>query len=144
VRASLEPGDGLLIGFDLRKEPRAVLRAYDDETGITARFNLNLLARINRELEADFDPHGFLHHAAYDPVDGVARSYLVSRRGQVILIRMAGVSVRFDPWECIHTENAFKYSPEEILGLAKASGFDEAANYRDAEGSFQDSFWTPV
>jgi dimethylhistidine N-methyltransferase len=144
VRESLSPGDGFLVGFDLRKEPRAILRAYDDEAGITARFNLNLLERMNRELEADFDPGSFLHHAAYDPVEGVARSYLVSRRGQAISIRMAGVTVRFDPWESIHTENAFKYSPGEILELAKASGFREVASHRDAEESFQDSFWAPA
>jgi dimethylhistidine N-methyltransferase len=143
VRASLAPGDGFLAGFDLRKEPRTILRAYDDETGVTARFNLNLLARINRELEADFEPRAFLHHAAYDPADGVARSYLVSRKGQAVRIRMAGVTVRFDPWESIHTEDSFKYSPGEILALAKASGFAEIARYRDSEESFQDSLWTP-
>jgi dimethylhistidine N-methyltransferase len=142
IRSFLEPGDALLIGFDLRKDPGVILRAYDDEGGITARFNLNLLARINRELEADFSPAGFLHHAVYDPEQGVARSYLVSRRDQAVRIRKAGLTFRFEAWESIHTENAFKFSPADIRGLAEASGFLESACFRDREASFQNSFWT--
>ncbi|MDB5102857.1 MAG: L-histidine N(alpha)-methyltransferase [Fibrobacteres bacterium] len=142
LRDSLEPDDALLIGFDLRKEPGRVLRAYDDASGLTARFNLNLLERINRELEADFDPDGFVHHAVYDPEEGVARSYLVSRREQAVRIRKAGLTLVIGAWESIHTENAFKYAPEEIRRLAEAAGFVESAVFQDREGLFQDSFLT--
>ncbi|MDQ3000241.1 MAG: L-histidine N(alpha)-methyltransferase, partial [Fibrobacterota bacterium] len=142
LQAAMEPGDALLIGFDLRKDPSRILRAYDDDAKITSRFNLNLLARINRELDADFDPAGFLHHAVYDPIGAVARSYLVSRREQKVYVRKAGLTFYFDAWEAIHTENAYKYAPEEIHRLAAASGFLESRFFRDKEGCFQDSLWT--
>lgn len=142
LQSSMEPGDALLIGFDLRKDPSRILRAYDDDAKVTSRFNLNLLERINRELDADFDPSGFLHHAVYDPDETVARSYLVSRREQKVHVRKAGLTFYFDAWEAIHTENAYKYAPEEIRRLAAASGFLETACFRDKEHWFQDSFWT--
>ena len=138
----MEPGDALLIGFDLHKDPSRILRAYDDDAKITSRFNLNLLARINRELDADFDQAGFLHHAVYDPIGAVARSYLVSRREQKVHVRKAGLTFYFDAWEAIHTESAYKYAPEEIHRLAAASGFLESRFFRDKEDCFQDSLWT--
>lgn len=144
LRAGLNRGDALLIGFDLRKDPERILRAYDDPAGVTARFNLNILSRINRELEGDFDVQAFLHHAVYDPVEGVARSYLVSRRDQTVRLRKAGAVFSFEAWEAIHTENAWKYAPEEIRGLAEASGFSESAQFRDGENRFLDALWMPV
>lgn len=141
VRASLSPGDGLLIGFDLCKDPAKILKAYDDDTGVTARFNLNLLARINRELQGDFRLEGFHHHAVYDPVEKVARSYLVSARRQIVRLGAAGLAFSFDPWEAIHTENSFKYLSEETRGIAEAAGFREKAVFPDPAGYFLDAFW---
>jgi L-histidine Nalpha-methyltransferase len=141
LRASLAPGDGLLIGFDLSKEPAKILKAYDDANGVTARFNLNLLARINRELQGDFRLGEFLHHAVYDPEERVARSYLVSVRRQTVRLGRTGLSFTFEPWESIHTENSFKFQPEETFGIAQAAGFRETAVFQDSAGYFQDVFW---
>lgn len=144
VRASLAPGDGLLIGFDLCKDPATILRAYDDVSGVTARFNINILARINRELQGDFRLDGFLHHAVYDPEARVARSYLVSARPQTVRLGDTGLSFAFGPWESIHTENSFKYLPEESAGMAEEAGYRETAVFRDPECNFQDAFWKPA
>jgi L-histidine N-alpha-methyltransferase len=144
LRGCLGRGDALLIGFDLRKDPQRVLRAYADEAGVTARFNLNLLARINRELEGDFALDAFVHHAVYDPEEGVARSYLVSRRDQSVRLRKAGLTLHFGAWEAIHTEDSRKYAPEDIRRLAEAAGFLETARFRDGEEAFQDSLWIPA
>ena len=144
LRGTLGQGDGLLIGFDLRKEPARILRAYSDSAGVTARFNLNLLHRINRELGGDFHPEAFRHHALCDPVQGVARSYLVARRSQAVSIGAAGLTVHFRAGESLHTENAFKYSVEETDSMARDSGFTAAAQYLDPTGSFLDSLWLPA
>lgn len=144
LRQVLNPRDGLLIGFDLRKEPGRILRAYDDSLGVTSRFNLNILERINRELGGEFPLIQFQHHAVYDPEAGVARSYLVSCRDQTIRIRQAGRSFSFQAWEAIHTENSYKFSPGETSEMAQESGFRELALFWDTEGYFQDSFWRPT
>jgi dimethylhistidine N-methyltransferase len=144
LRAALGPGDGLLIGCDLRKEPRRILRAYSDSAGVTARFNLNLLERINRELDAGFRTEDFRHVAAYDEEGGEARSYLVSRRRHAVRIGAAGFTACFEEGEAIHTESSFKYSPEEIEAMARESGFAPKAHFRDPTGSFVDSLWFPA
>lgn len=144
LRAAMGPGDGLLIGFDLRKDPRRILRAYSDSAGVTARFNLNLLARINRELGAVFRAADFRHAAVYDEEEGAARSYLVSRRRHAVPIAAAGFSVSFGDGESIHTESSYKYSAGEIGALAGESGFAVGADFQDPSGSFLDSLWLPA
>lgn len=137
----LDNGDYVLIGFDLKKDPRVIQRAYDDGAGVTARFNLNLLTRMNRELDADFDLSAFQHYAFYDQDDGAAKSFLVSTRTQQIHIGTLNATFAFEAWESIHTEDSRKYSPHQIGELASASGFEIVNNFGDAAGLFVDSLW---
>lgn len=143
LREALFPGDGVLIGFDLRKDPPRILEAYSDSGGVTARFNLNLLDRINRELGGNFRREDFVHCASYDSDRGVAISRLVARRRHTAFIAAAGLSIPFRTGESIHTESSFKYSVAEIESLARDSGFTVAAHFQDPGGSFLDSLWHP-
>jgi L-histidine N-alpha-methyltransferase len=113
----LQAGDKVLMGFDLRKDPRIILPAYDDAAGVTASFNLNLLKRLNRELGANFDLDQFEHFADYDPLKGVMRSFLLSRKKQTVTFSALNYSVSFENWEAIHTENSHKYSIPQIEAL---------------------------
>jgi dimethylhistidine N-methyltransferase len=121
ARKTLAAGDRLLVGIDLRKDRATLERAYDDTQGVTARFNLNLLARINRELGGEFDLAAFRHRALYDEEWGRIEMYLDSRRRQQVCIAALGLVVPFEPGESIHTEYSYKYSPEEIERLANAA-----------------------
>jgi dimethylhistidine N-methyltransferase len=128
------PGGGLLIGVDLKKDPARLRAAYDDAQGVTARFNLNLLARINRELGADFDLTAFRHHACYNSDLGRIEMHLVSGRDQKVTIR--GRPIRFRSGETIHTENSYKYSVPEFQELARDAGFAPAQCWIDSERLF--------
>lgn len=123
IRKSSSASTKYLIGIDLRKEKHILESAYDDSEGITAAFNLNLLERINRELNADFDRDAFKHTAVYNEKAGKVEIHLVSRKQQAVTIAGCGIEIYFDEGEKIHTENSFKYSLEEISALAKQSGF---------------------
>ncbi|MFN4116317.1 MAG: L-histidine N(alpha)-methyltransferase, partial [Inhella sp.] len=123
LRERLCRGDRLLLGLDLQKDPRRILRAYDDEAGITARFNLNLLTRLNRELQMDFALDAFAHYASYSPLDGVARSFLVSLRAQRVRSRLLDQHFDFAAGESIYTEQSQKYTPDGVAGLLGAAGF---------------------
>lgn len=144
LRRGLRRGDFALLGFDLRKDPRLLQAAYDDAQGVTARFNLNLLGRINRELDADFRLDRFRHHAVYEPVEGLMRSFLLSTEAQVVRIGAAGLQVRFEAWEALHTENSCKYSLSQIEALAESAGFRVARHFEDERGHFTDSLWLAV
>jgi dimethylhistidine N-methyltransferase len=124
----------LLIGVDLKKDPRALHAAYNDPTGITAAFNLNLLARINRELGGTFDLDGFRHRAVYNADAGRIEMYLTSRRAQTA--RVDGRVFHFRAGESIHTENSYKYSLTEFRDLAVAAGYLPAAFWCDAQALF--------
>ncbi|MGL4550625.1 MAG: L-histidine N(alpha)-methyltransferase [Gemmataceae bacterium] len=115
------PGGSMLLGADLRKDRRVLESAYDDREGVTAAFNRNLLVRINRELGADLEVGSFAHRAVYDEARGRVEMHLVSRREQ--RARVAGVEVRFEAGESIHTENSYKYSLTGLRELASAGGF---------------------
>jgi uncharacterized SAM-dependent methyltransferase len=134
-------GDQLLIGFDLKKDPAVILAAYNDRAGITAAFNLNLLERINREYEANFDLNSFRHWPTYDPLSGEARSYLVSTREQTVQIELLHLQVHFAAWEAIHVETSAKYSLADIQTLADASGFTLQRHFLDQRAYFSDSLW---
>ena len=136
IRRRLAPADRLLVGIDLRKDPAVLALAYDDPTGVTARFNLNLLARINRELGGDFDLDGFRHRAIYDAVAGRVIIDIVSRRAQRVTIADLGLSVHFGPGERIHTEDSYKYSPEEIEALLAGARLRRVGHYTDGAGRF--------
>ncbi|HWP35288.1 MAG TPA: L-histidine N(alpha)-methyltransferase [Thermodesulfobacteriota bacterium] len=122
LRDLMAPADRLLVGVDLRKDRAVLERAYDDAQGVTARFNLNLLARINRELGGRFDLDAFRHRAVYDEAAGRVEMYLVSTRPQRVAIERLGLEVPFAAGEAIHTENSYKYAPDEIEALAAAAG----------------------
>jgi L-histidine Nalpha-methyltransferase len=122
VRASLSAGDRLLMGVDLRKARAVLEAAYDDAAGVTAAFNLNLLARINRELGGQFDLDGFAHRARWNERLGRIEIHIVSRRAQVVRIAALGMDVAFRAGEAIYSESSYKYSVAEIERLARAAG----------------------
>lgn len=121
IAAIVGPGGALLIGVDLKKDEATLVRAYDDAAGVTAAFNLNILARINRELDGDFDLDGFQHRALYNSEKGRIEIYLVSRRDQTATV--LGRAFRFGAGETIHTENSYKYHVDEFAALAAGEGF---------------------
>ncbi|RTL65587.1 MAG: L-histidine N(alpha)-methyltransferase [Hyphomicrobiales bacterium] len=120
-RAVLSPGGRLIVGVDLKKDTGLLHAAYNDAAGVTAAFNLNLLARINRELEADFDLAAFAHNAPYNARDGRIEMHLVSRKRQSV--RVGGCTFAFAEGESIHTENSYKYSIAQFRSLAVSSGW---------------------
>ena len=139
LRDHLQPGDLLLIGFDLKKHPRIVLDAYNDRQGITRAFNLNLLRRINHELGGDFDLDQFDHYPVYDPVSGACKSYLISRKAQEVHIGDKTVSFREN--EAIHMEISQKYTLEETELLAMQSEFEPVHTFFDTKKWFADVLW---
>ncbi len=134
----MTPQDRILLGCDLRKDPWTIHRAYNDSAGLTRAFNLNLLERINRELGGNFDPGGFDHYEPYDPVAGVAASFLVSLVQQTVTIDALGEEFEFEPFELIHTEISRKYSLDEIDQLAGQSGLSTVRTFQDRREYFAD------
>ena len=122
LRQSMSPDDRLLVGIDLRKDGKVLEAAYDDASGVTARFNLNILNRINRELGGTFDATRFRHEAVYDEDEGRVEMYLVSDRIQFVNIADLECTIRFGREERIHTENSYKYSVAEVEQLARSGG----------------------
>lgn len=127
-------GGGLLIGVDLKKDPDVLHAAYNDSDGVTAAFNLNLLTRINRELQADFDLDSFEHKAFYNQELGRIEMHLVSDREQQV--HVSGEMIPFQPGESIHTECSYKYSIREFQTLAVAAGFKPVKVWTDADCLF--------
>jgi dimethylhistidine N-methyltransferase len=141
IRSYLRPGDALLIGADLEKPVRTLLAAYDDPTGVTAAFNLNLLARINRELGADFVPNRFRHEARWCPSEHRIEMHLCSLEAQEVTIPASGITVAFEPGESIWSESSHKFTPAELNRMAKASGFLPEAQWIDREWPFAENLW---
>ena len=139
VRQKLAPGDALLLGTDLVKPQEAMLSAYDDPTGVTAAFNRNLLARVNRELEADFDLRQFDHLAVYSHGQQRIEMHLRSRRRQQVTIAKAGLVVDFEPGETIFTEACHKFAPAQICEMARLAGFRLDTAWVDDEWPFAES-----
>ena len=139
VRAALRPGDSLLLGADLEKPVPQLLAAYDDSLGVTAAFNLNLLARINRELEADFDLRYFQHLARFNAETRSVEMHIRSSRRQQVAIAASGISVSFGEGETIWTESCYKYSVAELTALARDTGFRLADQWIDREWPFAES-----
>lgn len=128
------PGGGLLIGVDLKKDHAILHNAYNDASGVTAAFNLNLLHRANRELQADFNIDAFDHFAAYNSVAGRIEMHLISTRRQTVNID--GHSFAFNAGDSIHTENSYKYTQDEFCVLAQQAGFTSCATWTDADRLF--------
>ena len=133
-------GGGLLLGIDLRKDPRVIEAAYNDRRGVTAAFNRNILVRINRELGADFDIEQFAHRAFYNAAQGRIEMHLVSRRDQVV--RVGGMPFFFAAGESIHTENSYKYSLPALTDLAEAGGFAVERVWTDERQYFSVAYLT--
>jgi len=141
--AGMSPCDALLVGFDLRKHPSIIHDAYNDRLGLTREFNLNLLRRINRELGGRFALDGFDHFETYDPVAGVATSYLVSLQDQEVWIEALDSTYRFRRWELVHTEISRKYSLDEIEAIAKRAGLRVSRRFFDQRSFFVDVLMQP-
>jgi dimethylhistidine N-methyltransferase len=141
LRGVLRAGDRLLLGADLKKDARALEAAYDDALGVTAAFNLNLLARINRELGADFRLRDFRHLALYDEREGRVEMHLESRREQTARVGALDLDVSFAAGERLHTENSYKYSLAELSALAAETGFSLAHTWLDSGERFSSSLF---
>jgi uncharacterized SAM-dependent methyltransferase len=141
VHSRLAPGDALLLGTDLEKPRRDLLLAYDDPTGVTAAFNLNLLARINRELDGDFNLRHFAHEARYNEVEHRVEMHLCSKRSQTVSIREADFSFAIKEGETIWTEACHKYRAQGLAALARRSGFTPQAQWIDTEWPFAENLW---
>ncbi|MCG8689774.1 MAG: L-histidine N(alpha)-methyltransferase [Minwuiales bacterium] len=135
---SVGPGGAMVIGVDLIKDPATLHAAYNDARDVTAAFNLNLLERINRELDADFDLDGFSHYAPFNPARGCIEMHLVSRRAQKIQI--AGETFAFAMGESIHTEDSHKYTIEGFQELARRGGWSPRQVWCDADDLFSVHF----
>ena len=133
-RTALPAGGRLIIGIDLKKDARKLVLAYNDSAGVTAAFNLNILARINRELDAGIDLESFRHEAFYDPREGRIEMHLVSTRDQDA--KIGGQRVRFRAGESIHTENSYKYTVEEFQNLAVRAGWSPERVWTDGNRQF--------
>jgi len=136
VRQALAAGDALLLSADLEKPSSQLLPAYDDPLGVTASFNLNLLARMNRELEADFDLSAFRHVARYDALERRIEMHLLSTRAQNVVIPRAQCSVFLAEGETIWTESSHKYCPREIVVMGQRGGFRPLKQWFDREWAF--------
>ena len=134
--AALHPGDGLLLGADLKKDRATLELAYDDPAGVTAAFDRNLLARINRELDADFDPRNFTHVARYDERRGSVDSFLEARENATVCVKASNLRIGIRAGERIHTESSYKFSDEEIVALGRGAGFRPEAAWHDCEKRF--------
>jgi dimethylhistidine N-methyltransferase len=140
VRGCLNNGDCLLAGFDLKKDPQIILNAYNDKQGITREFNLNLLRRINREVNADFVIENFKHFPVYNPESGECKSYLVSTRNQRVFIGDTDF-VDFDVNETIDMEISTKYSIDQTNEMARRTGFKPVEYFYDSKQWFVDALW---
>ena len=134
------PGGALLIGVDVRKPAEIVEPAYNDRGGVTAEFNLNLLARINRELDGRFDLDAFAHRAFFDSEQSRIEMHLLSKKMQAV--RIGQVTFTFDEGESIRTEYSHKYCPEHFAHLARLAGFEMQKIWMDDERLFSVQYLT--
>jgi len=134
AREILGEGAQMVIGVDLEKDERVLYHAYNDSAGVTARFNLNVLVRINRELGGNFDLSAFMHRAIYNRERHRIEMHLIAKKAQTV--RVLGRSISFRAGESIHTENSYKYSLDRFTALARGSGWSPRESWTDAAGMF--------
>lgn len=137
ISAAMSGEDLLLMGFDQKKHPQVILDAYNDPTGVTSAFNKNHLERINTELGGNFKTDEFLHWETYDPESGTAKSFLVSKQEQEVIIKKLGLTVHFDQWETIHTEISQKYDDAIVNWLADRAGLEITTFFTDDQQYFK-------
>ncbi len=141
LRNHLSPGDMVLVGVDLKKNPKTILAAYNDKEGITKKFNLNLLARINRELNANFDIDQFEHYPTYDPETGACKSYLVSLTDQDVKIN-GMETIHFEKDEYIFMEISQKFTIDQVDQMGTKASFKPVTHFFDSKRWFTDAIWT--
>lgn len=141
IRACLRPGDFFLIGADLVKDVSTMLLAYDDPTGVTAAFNLNVLGRVNRELGAEFDLRTFAHEVRWNQAEGRIEMHLKCCGDQHVYIAALDETIAFRAGETIWTESSHKFTTVELDDYARASGFASVTNWVDAEWPFAEALW---
>jgi L-histidine Nalpha-methyltransferase len=141
VRESLRPGDALLVGADLRKPAGRLLAAYDDPTGVTAAFNLNLLGRINRELGGNFDLRAFQHQARWCEAESRVEMHLLSTVAQRATIPACDLVVSLEAGETIWTESSYKYDEASLDGLGRSAGFAVGDRWVEQHWGFAESLW---
>jgi dimethylhistidine N-methyltransferase len=134
ARDSLGADSWFVLGADLKKSPKVLLPAYNDTAGVTAAFNLNLLARLNREAGADFDLNGFRHEAIWNERESRIEMHLISTRDQTV--HLDGQSIEFREGESIHTENSYKHTPDRLIEIARRAGWDMQQVWKDHAGLF--------
>lgn len=141
LNASMLEGDKLFIGFDLKKSPNIIMKAYNDSHGYTRRFNLNLLTRLNGELGANFNLKKFEQHTEYNPLTGEVKSYLISLQPQTVHFQVINHTVHFKEWEPVFVERSQKYDVEKIKLLAHNHGFKLIKGFYDRRKYFVDALW---
>lgn len=140
----MNPGDLLFMGFDQKKDPQVILDAYNDKTGVTAAFNKNLLHRINKELDGDFDVDKFKHWEMYDPETGTAKSYLVATEAMTVNVASIDLAIEFDTWETIHTEISQKYDDKVVSWLSEEAGLAIKTSFTDSLGYYKNYVFTKI
>ncbi|MDQ2840276.1 MAG: L-histidine N(alpha)-methyltransferase [Acidobacteriota bacterium] len=141
IKATLRPGDFVLLGADLVKDIDTMLTAYDDPTGVTAAFNLNVLDRVNRELGGQFELRAFAHEVRWNSRERRIEMHLLSGRNQTVPVEALEQAFRFDAGETIWTESSHKFSNAELLGFARTAGFTPIEMWTDSEWPFTEFLW---
>ena len=136
VRSAMKPGDLFLMGVDMAKDRRVLESAYNDSAGVTSRFNLNVLSRINSELDADFDLGNFAHRAHYNSSEQRVEMHLESLCEQTVTVSKPGLELRLGHGELIHTENSYKYRPGQVSSMLDSAGFRTVSRWTDPDGYF--------
>jgi len=138
---TLNKDDVICVGFDLKKDPDVMIAAYADSQGVTAKFNTNLLQRINRELGGSFQPDKFKHYGTYNAQLGAMESHLMATEAHQVFIEKLANAYSFHAWEAIHTERSLKFDEDEIRGMALACGLEFVELLKDHKGWFVDALF---
>ncbi len=141
LAVSLSADDYVLIGFDLKKDALVLNKAYNDSDGLTKAFNLNLLHRINQELDANFDISKFQHYGYYNPTLEAMESYIISLADQDVFLKAADKTIHFEKFEAMHLEFSHKFAPPNLMELAKNNGFNVVQHFSDDKEFFIDALW---
>ena len=138
IQKCMTADDLLFMGFDQKKDPTVILNAYNDSQGVTEAFNKNVLKRINKSLDANFDCEAFKHWPTYDPETGTTKSFLVSTKAQKVNLNKLNLEINLSPWESIHTEISQKYDDHIVDWLARQSGLRVIQQFEDSKRYFTD------
>ncbi|WKV12484.1 L-histidine N(alpha)-methyltransferase [Marivirga harenae] len=138
ISSKLRKGDRIIMGFDMKKDPEMIRNAYNDKQGITRLFNMNLLKRLNSELDANFNLEEFKHYPSYDPQTGTTKSFLISQKEQEVNLKFINTTVHFKAWELIHVEVSQKFDEDMIETLATRAGLKVEKYFYDEKKYFAD------